>query len=930
MNLALLEPPQPSEEDWCFIEDLKAPLWKSHRFQNRKARRNEVSLEKGVRIHHHFPDPEGLLETAYADLDRFFEAGRIRLDGDYPIFIRREGTDCPEAYRVQVRGGECVISANDTEGARRGIFFLQDEILRTGGAFLPLGVTARQPQIRTRLSRCFFGPINRPPKRRDELLDDVNYYPDEYLNRLAHQGVNALWLTVRFSNLSPSKIFPESGKDSVKRLEKLRRTVQQCARYGIKIYIFCIEPRGFGKEPEYLHPVSILEKHPELAGHRASTVTYFCPASPLAQEYLEESAHHIFSQVPGLGGMMGINLGERPTHCCSGMVWDLNENTCPRCSRREPWEVFRDTLEPLRRGMARANPDAELISWLYVPYIPDSEGRRLREMEKVIAKLAAHFPKNVTLQYNFESMGTLKQLGKKRFVRDYSLAYVGPSGIFRACAKARKKAGGRMSAKLQVGCSHEVATVPFVPAPGNLYEKYRTLHALDVSGVMQSWYFGNYPSLMTKAAGELSFAPFPATEKDFLQRLAATIWGGDSRRVAQAWAHFSEAYRQFPANLAFAWYGPVHDAISWPLHLKQVDVPISPSWLLGPPSGDRIGECIGFEHTLEEAIQLCEMMGRQWNRGLRLLLPLRKKYRAQREHLLEIGVAHAMGLQIRSALNVLKFYAERKKFYATGSRKTLEKMRRLVEEEISNSTMLEKLARADSRLGFHSEAEGYKYFPEKLRWRTRLLKNLLRKDFPKAKQFLQDDASTDASLPHYDCARLDRAPRQSEWKNIASAFLQADDAQVTRDWRTDWRAVHDGKNLHLCFECRTPRSAPKQKPSRDFSEGDYLHIAIEPQRFHPTRNFSIGSWGVRHYDNKEALLDKRWRTKVTQHVNGWRATVTIPLECLPLSFPAQARMNIERIAPGLGRMAWVPHNSTKYRLIYGNLSPADFGSLHVQ
>ena len=928
--LAFPEPPQPTEEAWHFIEDLKSPLWRSLRQKKRRARRGEVSLHGGVHIHCEFPDPSRLLETAHADLKRFFDAGKIRRDGGYPIFIRKEMTACHEAYRMDARKEECVIAAQDTEGIRRGIFFLQDEILRTGGAFLPRGRTARQPQIRTRLSRCFFGPISRPPKQREELLDDMDYYPDEYLNRLAHQGVNGLWLTESFSNLYPSKIFPGSGKDSGRRLEKLRRTVRQCARYGIKIYVFCIEPRGFGNTPEYLHPFSILEKHPELAGHRTSEVTYFCPASPLAQAHLEASTHHIFSQVPDLGGMMGINLGERPTHCCSGMVWHLSENNCPRCSRREPWEVFRDTLEPLRRGMIRANPDAELISWLYVPYIPDYEVRRLRETEKLIEKLAVHFPTNVTLQYNFESMGTLDQLGKTRFVRDYSLAYVGPSGIFRACAKARKKAGQRMAAKLQVGCSHEVATVPFVPVPGNLYEKYRALHDLEVSGVMQSWYFGNYPSLMTKAAGELSFAPFPATEQEFLRRLAVICWGEDGARVAKAWSYFSEAYRQFPANLAFAWYGPVHDAIAWPLHLKRVDAPISPSWLLGfPPSGDRIGECIGFEHTLEEAIQLCVIMSRHWDRGVRLLQPLRKKYHAHREHLLEIGVAQAMGLQIRSARNVLKFYDERAKFYASGSTKILDKMRGIVEEEIANSTALEKLARADARLGFHSEAEGYKYFPAKLRWRTRLLKNLLRKDFPKAMQFFQNDRSTEADQPHYDCVRLKRTPHQEKWKSIPPVFLQADDVQKTEDWRTIWRAAHDGKNLHLAFECRTPRSAPKLKPTRDFADGDYLHIAIEPQLFHPTRDFYLGSFGARHYDNKEALLDKRWRTKVTPQADGWQARVTIPLTCLPLSSPALARISIERLAPALGRMAWIPHHSTKYRLIYGNLTPEDFGTLHL-
>lgn len=524
MKENMSEPEQPGEDEWKFIEDLREPLWGSLVFRKRECGEEEVSLREGVEIHKLFPDPEGMLETAYTDLEYFFDVGKVRRDGGYSIIICEGETEEYEAYRVEVGREECRIVANDLEGIRRGIFFLQDEILRTGGAFLPLEVTERRPQIKTRLSRCFFGPINRPPKCRDELMDDVDYYPDEYLNRLAHQGVNALWLTVNFWNLYPSEIFPDSGKDSEQRFEKLRRTVKKCARYGIRIYIFCIEPKGFGDIPEYLHPTSILEKYPELGGHRVGTTSYFCPSSSTAQNYLEEAAYYIFSRVSELGGMLSINLEERPTHCCSNLVWNLGENTCPRCAKREPWEVFHDTLSPLWRGMARANPDAELISWLYVPYIPDRNERRIRESEKMIEKVAAHFPENVTFQYNFESMGEQEQLGKTRFVRDYSLAYVGPSRIFRNCAKVRKKMRGRMAAKLQVGCSHEVATVPFVPAPGNLFEKYREMHALGVSGVMQSWYFGNYPSFMTKVAGELSFAPFPKTEEAFLQRIAAIYW----------------------------------------------------------------------------------------------------------------------------------------------------------------------------------------------------------------------------------------------------------------------------------------------------------------------------------------------------------------------------------------------------------------------
>jgi len=941
MKFALPEPCQPPEKDWHFIDSLKTPLWNSIVFQRTQPRRNEISIEGGVSVQALLPDADGVLLTAYNDLGRFFDAARIPRNGSYPIVVQHGETECHEAYRIEIRADGCAIIAADTEGARRGIFFLQDEMLRTGGPFLPLGITERKPQIRTRLSRCFFGPINRPPKNRDELTDEIDYYPDEYLSRLAYQGVNGLWLTISFKDLCPSSLFPEAGRDSARRLAKLRRTVQKCARYGIKIYVFCIEPRGFGTNPEYLNSITDLERHPELGGHRVGDITYFCPGTPKAQAYLEESTFHLFSNVPGLGGMLSINLGERPTHCGSALVWDFAANNCPRCSKLKPWEVFRDTLTPLWRGIHRANPKAELISWLYVPYLLDRKERSLKETEKLIENVAAHFPENVTLQYNFESMGTIEQLGKKRMVRDYSLAYVGPSEIFTACAKALKKRGVRMSAKLQVGCSHEVATVPFVPVPGNLFRKYRAMHELGVSGAMQSWYFGSYPSLMAKAAGELSFAPLPATEEKFLQRLAAISWGEDGPVLARAWLLFSEAYRNFPANLTFAWYGPVHDAVAWPLHLKPVDTPIAPSWLLGhPPSGDRIGECIGFEHHLEEVIVLCEQMHRTWSEGLQLLLPLLKKYHGRIDHVLEIGVAQAVGIQIRSALNVLKFYSEREKLYSKTSpvapEESLKRLRCLVEEEIENSKALEKLSLADSRLGFHSEAEGYKYFPAKLRWRTLLLEGLLSEDFPEMEGLLRQ--GTPLPLPFepppeescYQCPITTRSLGKKEWMNAQAAQLRAANNQQNDGWRTTWQAVHDGQNLHFRVDCAVPPSATPLAPSKDFADIDYLRISIEPRRFWPTRDFLVGSSGAEYFDSKEVPLDQRWSAKVSMHDGGWQALISISLDCLEISPGSWLRLNVERIAPELGSIAWVPRHPTKYRLIFGDARPEDFGWICLQ
>jgi len=109
---------------------------------------------------------------------------------------------------------------------------------------------------------------------RDELMDSVDYYPDQYLNRLAHEGVNGLWLTIEFRDLVATTFTPDAGKKCRKATVKLRQTVKACLRYGIRTYIFCIEPRAWDAD----NPV--LKHYPELAGAPdGEGHFYFCPSS---------------------------------------------------------------------------------------------------------------------------------------------------------------------------------------------------------------------------------------------------------------------------------------------------------------------------------------------------------------------------------------------------------------------------------------------------------------------------------------------------------------------------------------------------------------------------------------------------------------------------------------------------------------------------
>ncbi|MBE2204614.1 MAG: hypothetical protein IAE94_09785 [Chthoniobacterales bacterium] len=931
-------PSQPDSHSWHFVQELKEPLIRRVRWPRKEPATGEADLRKGVCLEWGFPDSQSLLFTARESLARLLESTGLALEGVYRIRVLKKKTGKYESFQLKITAKSCEILAGDSEGIRRAIYCLEEQLLASDGPFLRCGKICRSPVIETRISRCFFGPIKRPPKNRDELADDENYYPDEYLNRLAHEGVNGLWLTASFHELCPSRFFPEFGGDAQRRIRKLRETVARCARYGIGIYVFCIEPRGFGDNPEYLHSPSHLKRLPELAGHREGAFTFFCTSTATGRAYLEEATEFLFSEVPGLAGLMTINMGERPTHCYSNMLWDSGPNNCPRCSRRKPEEVFRDTLAAMQRGMHKGNPKGKLISWLYVPSVLERSGRSINDFYEEVARIAARVPRGVLFQYNFESMGTVSQLGRRRLIRDYSLAYVGPSRVFETCARRAVAAKIAVSAKLQVGCSHEVATVPWVPVPGNLYRKYRAMHRLGVRAAMQCWYFGNYPSLMTRAAGRLSFSPLPRTERAFLLDLARPVWGSAAPLVAEAWEHFGAAYREFPANVNFAWFGPVHDSVAWPLHLKPVDRGVAPSWLLGfPPSGDRIGECIGSAHSLDEILILCDRMTRHWENGMACL----KKISSRRaEWAEEIGVAEALGIQLQSASNVLKFYQLREKLFRTetGNRQArlslLRNLKHLVQKEIHNSQRLAELSQTDSRLGFHSEAEGYKYFPDLLRWRGKELRKILTKDFPCVEKNIR---SNRALFPNHTgavmkdgivcCKKSSKPQKRLSWSLGKWRDCPAE-KNVSSGWQTKFKVEHEADDLIFRIVCDVPENVLRNRKPAHIFDSDSIEVLVEPRRLWPASSFFVGVSGE-HFDLDRLPDQTRWTSRVEMTDSGWRVTIRIPLGLLNGN-GQRMRINVIRRTPEAGVFSWKKLHPLPNRLLFADRNPCDLGWLALQ
>lgn len=683
-----------------FIDELKSPIHqkKPEWFGNRALNDGEVSAD-GAYLDISFSDAEGVLEAAFDDFNLFLNVYKMR-GNKFPIYIRKEKTSCFEEFFIHIGANSCTLGAGDTEGIRRALIYLEDELCRHDGPVLTKGTIHKKPNVKSRITRGFFSPTNRPPKNIDELYNDINYYPDEYLNRLAHDGTNGLWIYTRLSDLVRTKAFPEFGEGREKRIAKIRKIIDRCKRYGVKVYLFIIDPYALTEE--------LKEKYPELAGVKDWDGYTFCTYCERGENHCIEAMQQLFEVLPDLGGCIDITNGERTTSCAS----NDNFTQCPRYMGKSKAEILAHTTDLLREGMRRAKTDAEFISWTY--------GHRhwdLKDVDEYVRKA----PKDVIIMQDFEDNGISCQLGKPRIAVDYWLSYAGPSELYEVSSAAAKETGKQMYAKMQVCCSHELATSPYIPVPGILFDKY----SANVSGVMQCWYFGNYPSLMSKAAGLLSFTEDFSDKEKFLKQLCGIYFkNSDTENAIKAWQYFEEGYKNYPVNILFSYYGPAHDGVVWNLQLKPKNRPLSRSWqYCEPADGDRIGDCLFANHSIEETSVLLERITENWQKGLSLL----PKSTPDEQR----SVSDALGILFKSAKNIINFYKLRCALSENpkNSADILSKMRSIVLSEMQNSNEMYDICIKDSRLGYHSEAENFKFFPAQLKKRVGMLQNLLDTEF---------------------------------------------------------------------------------------------------------------------------------------------------------------------------------------------------------
>lgn len=602
-------------------------------------------------------------------------------------------------FSVDVRNNECVISVDGVDGLRKAFIYLEEEMILRRYPALQIGKKEISSPVRTRISRSPLASYRFGGGW--ELEKEEDFYPKEYLNGLAHCGVNAIWVTGVLRDMIPSSILPEINANlNPRSLERLSNLVQKAGNYGIKVYFFCIEPRALPAAH------AVFEKHPEIKGaswHEGNGVyeTSLCTSTPLVKNFIQEQVTGLFSAVPQIAGLINIFCGERITTCRTHEPYGDQIIPCPRCAKQDRGKILTDVLNEYQNAMRKVAPAAELIAWSYglMQSARKEKNKVIRTMNKDIVWLEC-----------FEHNGKKKYFSRFIENEEYSLCYLGPSPEFKSALRKTREQKKKIYAKIQLGTTYEETLVPYLPLPESAYRKCRFISKHDIPGVFMTWIIGGHPDIMLKAS-DLALRRPTQNMPDFLTRLAAIYWGENlANKVVKAWNAFFVAFQSYPIEKFTYYYGPITRCPAYHLYLEPQNLSVRKyqyNWGIDrvrkrQPFYDVIDELWLGQYSVEEVIALYRKMAEQWKKGLRILENAARQTQSK-EHQIQVAVATTSLIQFQSAANVYEFYHLREGWLKSQSADVSGRLYKIVCDEIQLARQMKKLLQIDPRLGFHSE-----------------------------------------------------------------------------------------------------------------------------------------------------------------------------------------------------------------------------------
>lgn len=468
----------------------------------------------------------------------------------------------------------------------------------------------------------------------DETLLDAAF-PEEMLAAYATLGVRGLLCQAVLYALVPCPYDPALSEGWEKRIAGMRRVVEKLARHGMKLFLYINEPRELTD--------AAFQSFPHLRGD----VTHegyasLCLSVPEAQDFLRDSIYRLTSLVPGLGGYLTITASENHTNCYSHRT--AGTTTCPRCRDKQPSDLYALVNRLILEGATAADPNVLVIAgnWAWDRKEPD--GARVTA-RKLPHEVAAWGVSERGIVKHFEDTATT--------VADYSISIPGPSEITSAYWQVARERGGRVAAKMQLGNSWELSSVPCLPAFRHFYTAIRNLmERISPEVVQRTWTMGGFPSAAHWLFGAMTRkdAPIPSYE-ELMPRLFPTP---DKEALLLALDALDTAFEEFPFSVSSMYMGPQHMGPALPLWEEKTGWN---SCMVGPIYDDMTSCLHPFPQDL--FLRQYEKLTSCWETGLRLLFAAYEGKTPTAAEQLLLDCAESAYLHFASSRNHLRYITAR-------------------------------------------------------------------------------------------------------------------------------------------------------------------------------------------------------------------------------------------------------------------------------
>ncbi len=556
----------------------------------------------------------------------------------------------------------------------------------------------------------------------DETLSAFEVYTDKELQKIKDAGFNAIWVHGLLRHLVNVPPFTELGQKCNIHLDAVRRLIKRAAHYGIKVFIYMQPPRALPQSDS-----DFWDNHLDIWGEedicRGLPIRRFCTSAPKVQQWLKNAGNALAQKLPDLAGIILITASEFPQHCYSHRVQKRCSKPwhklikCPRCREREPESVVAELITQIHNGIRNVSKNMEIIAWNWSwSWSTDSECRIIEQL-----------PKDIILMADFERGGYKDLYDRPGFyMNEYSLSYAGPSEKCRTAFEAAQQHGMRFMSKLQIGTTHELASIVTLPMPGNLYEKAVFHRNKEIAGYMGCWNFGNaLPNSNVEAYNFFLSDQCPDDKDQALRKFASQYFPvAGTKLLLQAWEQFSAAMHYYPFTIGFLYHGPQNHTLAHKEMYKPAPLSgkaVGRSWKMDE-RGDDLNNSYNFHHTqfnLDEIIDRLNKLAIAWQHGL---VTFSKAFGGccDKKSLDELGNAIICGAIWRSTENSYRIFKLRKDW----NESKREEFFRILDDELDILHKVLPWVKCDPRQGFHIEPSAYMFNSELIKGKIRALKQL--------------------------------------------------------------------------------------------------------------------------------------------------------------------------------------------------------------